>query len=128
MEAKNFLMKYVTFTVKDMNLLIQDLDLIQTFMAHIYYLRAKRCDACSKNLFEDDTIHDCNEDLSIVLDECFESVKANVEKDITYYSPGFPGLENLEKEIMALLDLSFYSEIKYKLIELNSQVGIMINA
>ncbi len=25
MEAKNFLMKYVTFTVKDMNLLIQDL-------------------------------------------------------------------------------------------------------
>jgi hypothetical protein len=55
-------------------------------------------------------------------------VKANLEKDITYYSPGFPGLENLEKEIMALLDLSFYSEIKYKLIELNSQVGIMINA
>jgi hypothetical protein len=128
MEAKNFLMKYVTITVKDMNLLIQDLDLIQTFMAHIYYLRAKRCDACSKNLFEDDTIHDCNEDLSIILDECFESVKANLEKDITYYSPGFPGLENLEKEIMALLDLSFYSEIKYKLIELNSQVGIMINA
>ena len=128
MEAKNFLMKYVTFTVKDMNLVIQDLDLIQTFMAHIYYLRANRCDACSKNLYEDDTIHDCNEDLSIILDECFESVKANVEKDITYYSPGFPGLENLEKEIMALLDLSFYSEIKYKLIELNSQVGIMINA
>ena len=84
MEAKNFLMKYVTITVKDMNLLIQDLDLIQTFMAHIYYLRAKRCDACSKNLFEDDTIHDCNEDLSIVLDECFESVKANVEKDILF--------------------------------------------
>ena len=121
MEAKNFLMKYVTFTVKDMNLLIQDLYLIQTFMAHIFYLRAKRCDACSKNLFEDDTIHDCNEDLSIVLDECFESVKANVEKDITYYSPGFPGLENLEKEIMDLLGLSFYSEIKYKLIQLQSQ-------
>jgi hypothetical protein len=90
-------------------------------MAHIYYLRAKRCDACSKNLFEDDTIHDCNEDLSIVLDECFESVKANVEKDIICYSPAFPGLENLEKEIMDLLGLSFYSEIKYKLIELNSQ-------
>ncbi len=52
-------MKYGTFTVKDMNL-IQDLDLIQTFMANIYYLRATRCDARSKNLFEDDTIHDCN--------------------------------------------------------------------
>ena len=37
------------------------------------------------------------------------------------YSPGFPGLENLDKEIMELLGPSFYSEIKYKLIELNSQ-------
>jgi hypothetical protein len=72
-----------------------------------------------KNLFEDDTIHDCNEDLIILLDKCFESVKASDEKDTTY-SPGFPGLENLKK-IMDLLGLSFYIEIKYKLIELNSK-------
>jgi hypothetical protein len=113
MATKNFLMKYGTFTVKEMWKLINELDLVERYKVIINSFSLQRCWACQECL-PGTSIHDCQLDFFMQIEKYFDEATELVNLQI-FGSDNEIHLEDLEKVIFEILGCSVFSFIRDEL-------------